>query len=163
LNQIPARPVFTDVPNESWGMRLFRIGCYYADFVPFMLFSALRVSLSWIQGIQDVPENDPNAAWHTPYINRIRRWLFNILNVLIDFSVPENPNAEDTNRLNMGVLITLLFSMKFLSLWFVVIYFPQYTDAKGVFLLLLLTIFFGLYTFNNRTRIRNENGEHLLH
>jgi len=159
-NTIPvlARPVFDEIANESLIMRTLRMGVYYADIVPFIMFYALTASLTWIREVENLPD-DPNGPFVVRQVTRIRRWLFAVLRVFVDFN--EQPNLNDdmfANRFNLGVLFTLLFAVKFISIWAIVIYFPQYTDAKGVFILLVLTVIFGLYTFQNRpTRVNNNH------
>jgi hypothetical protein len=126
---------------------------YFADMIPFFLFYALAGALTWIREVENVRE-EPEAS---RLVNRVRRWMFNVLRFFIDFNEPNVNNPDDmfANRFNLGVLFTLLFAVKFMSIWFVVFYFPAYVDASGVFLLLVLTIIFGLYTFHNRVPMRN--------
>jgi len=162
-NHIPPRPVFDEVLNEPWFMRTLRIGIFYADTVPFALFYALNTSFQWIRDVETV-EDSPTDSSYVRQVTRVRRWLFSVLRIFVDFT--EQPSVNDdmfANRFNLGVLFTLLFAVKFMSIWFVVIYFPQYTDAKGVFILLVLTVIFGLYTFQNRPRLNNQQGTNELH
>ncbi|KAI6215124.1 hypothetical protein M3Y94_00348400 [Aphelenchoides besseyi] len=158
--QIPVRPVFDEVNNEPWSMRILRLGVYYADMVPFVLFYALTSSINWIREVENV-RSDEDLAWYYRYLNRLRRAMFAVLSFFIDFSTQQNQNPEDifSNRFNIGVLFTLLFTVKFVSIWFVVIYFPHFADGKAIFMLLVLTIFFGLYTFQNHSRPRANRQE----
>lgn len=139
-------------------MRGLRMGVHYADIVPYLMFCGITTTLTWIREVENQPE-DPNAPFTIRQITRFRRCLYSALNIFIDFN--EQPNYDDAmfaNRFNLGILFTLLFAVKFMSIWFVVIYFPQYTDAKGVFILLVLTVVFGLYTFQNRPRANQQQG-----
>ncbi|KAI6240913.1 Ubiquitin-like domain-containing protein [Aphelenchoides fujianensis] len=157
--QVPPRPVFDELNNESWLMRMLRLGVYYADMVPFVLFYALTACVNWIREVENV-RNEQNSTWVERQINCARRGMLAVLSLFVDFSAQQQQHPDDlfANRFNLGVLFTLLFTVKFMSIWFVVIYFPQFADTKGVFLLLILTIFFGLYTFQNRPRRQEADG-----
>lgn len=124
-------------------MRSLRMGVHYADFIPLLMFYTLTSSLNWIREAENLAD-DPNASFRARQVTRLRRFLFVALRIFVDFN--EQPDINDVfgNRFNLGVLFTLLFTVKFMSIWIVVMYFPQYTDAKGVFILLVLTVVFGL-------------------
>jgi hypothetical protein len=119
------------------------MGVHYADFIPLLMFYTLTSSLNWIREAENLAD-DPNASFRARQVTRLRRFLFVALRIFVDFN--EQPDINDVfgNRFNLGVLFTLLFTVKFMSIWIVVMYFPQYTDAKGVFILLVLTVVFGL-------------------
>ncbi|CAD5221791.1 unnamed protein product [Bursaphelenchus xylophilus] len=153
FESIPSRPIFTNMANENWMNRVLRVSIYFADMLPFMMFYGFSATLRWIQGVEQV-DAEADTAWGQRQINKFRRALLAIIRLFVDFSVVQNQNVDDMfmNRFNLGILFTLLFTFKFASIWFVVLYFPQYTDTKGVVMLTMLTVVFILYTFYNRPR-----------
>ncbi|CAD5215830.1 unnamed protein product [Bursaphelenchus okinawaensis] len=153
FENIPSRPVFTNLANENILSRAVRLSLYCADMLPFLMFYCLSTTLRWVQSVDQVPP-ESEVTWSQRYINKVRRAALAIIRLFVDFSVVQNQNMDDMfmNRFNLGILFTLLFTFKFASIWFVVLYFPQYTDTKGVVMLTMLTIVFVLYTFYNRPR-----------
>lgn len=153
-----------NLANETWGNRLLRTSIYLADMMPFLLFSSLSALTAWVQAAEQLPA-DVEQSWSSRQLNRFRRGLLAVFRLFVDLSVVQNQNVDEMfmNRFNLGILFTLLFacelrkpfvtwlvSVKFASIWFVVLYFPQYTDTKGVVMLTMLTVVFILYTFYNR-------------
>lgn len=99
-----------EVANESFLMRMLRMGVYYADIVPFILFYAMTASLAWIREVESIPD-DPTAPFLIRQLTRIRRSLYVALRVFVDFNEQSNINEDIfSNRFNLGVLFTLLFA-----------------------------------------------------
>lgn len=104
--------------NETWFMRSLRMGVNYVDVIPFTIFVSISSCLlNWIREAENIPDN-PRAPFGARVVTRIRRWLFAALSVFVDFTEQPNNINDDmfSNRFNLGILFTLLFAIKFLSM-----------------------------------------------
>jgi hypothetical protein len=142
------------------GARIFATGIAWIDMLLYGIWSMVILLFNWIQTPENVADN-ADMPFARRIVHGIKRCLRIVFSSIIDVNAQSTAAADDpfSNRFNTGFLLGLLFTMKFITLWMFVVYFPQYTDPRGIFLLTLLTAVTASYFFFNRavpTRLHQD-------
>lgn len=151
-------PTTADAINNTLGPRLGAAGVWF-DLFLFYAWSLIMAAWEWSNGTEEVLPANQNIFIRTRA--NIRSFLRIILEVLFGSTI-RSRNArqrmnDDVVRYNVGELLALLVFVKFTLLWTFVLFYPQFTDRRSMFMLSVLTATTGLYFYFNRSNIVVQN------